>query len=173
MSGAETAVDETGPTAIGRTLVGERLHSLGEIGLQQFAPYLMNRVIGRYNATIRDDLKARNLTTPQMRALAVLAVADGLTINDLAVYTVTEQSTMSRTLDAMESQGLLKREVHQTDNRVKQIYLTSAGRAQFDAMWPTMWSAFRAMFEGVSDAEYETFLSVLHKMLRNVRRHEL
>ncbi|WP_246658644.1 MarR family transcriptional regulator [Mesorhizobium sp. J18] len=161
------------PTAVGRALTDGRLHSLGEIGLQQFAPYLMNRIIGRYNATIRDDLKARNLTTPQMRALAVLAVADGLTINELAVYTVTEQSTMSRTLDAMEAQGLVRRESHQTDNRVRQIYLTEAGRAQFDEMWPTIWNAFSTMFRGVSDAEYETFLSVLHKMLRNVRQHEI
>lgn len=168
-----TALANQHPPAIGRAVTDGRLHSLGEIGLQQFAPYLMNRIIGRYNATIRDDLKARNLTTPQMRALAVLAVAEGLTVNELAVYTVAEQSTMSRTLDAMEAQGLVRRESPQTDNRVRQIYLTEAGRAQFDEMWPTMWNAFSAMFKGVSGDEYETFLSVLHKMLRNVRQHEI
>lgn len=170
---AEALIDETQPTAIGHAVTDGRLHSLGEIGLRQFAPYLMNRIIGRYNATIRDDLKSRSLTTPQMRALAVLAVADGPTINDLAIYTVTEQSTMSRTLDAMEAQGLVRRASHETDNRARQIYLTETGRTQFDEMWPTMWNAFSAMFKGVSDAEYETFLSVLHKMLRNVRRHDL
>ena len=173
MSGAEALTQDDAPAAIGRAVVDGRLHSLREIGLQLFAPYLMNRVIGRYNATIRDELRSRNLTTPQMRALAVLAVGDGLTINDLAVYTVTEQSTMSRTLDAMEAQGLVRREAHHTDNRVRQIYLTEAGRTLFDEMWPTMWNAFSAMFAGVSDSEYETFLSVLHKMLRNVRHHDL
>jgi DNA-binding MarR family transcriptional regulator len=151
---------------------GSRVQALGEIGLQQFAPYLMNRVMGRYNATIRSALRAHRLTTAQMRALAVLAVADGLTVNELAVYTVTEQSTMSRTLEAMDAQGLVRREAHGSDNRVRQIYLTAAGRSLFEAMWPIMWDGFSAMFKGVGDAEYATFVAVLNKMLHNVRQHE-
>ena len=33
----------------------QRISTLGQIGLQQFAPYLMNRIMGRYNATLRED----------------------------------------------------------------------------------------------------------------------
>jgi DNA-binding MarR family transcriptional regulator len=149
----------------------ERVEALGEIGLQQFAPYLMNRIMGRYNATILSELRARKLTTAQMRALAVLAVADGLTVNELAVYTVTEQSTMSRTLDAMDAQGLVRRVAHDSDNRIRLIYLSATGRALFETLWPLMWQAFRAMFDGVGEAEYATFVAVLNKMLRNVRQH--
>ena len=29
---------------------------LGEIGLSNYAPYLMNRIMGRYNASLRDEL---------------------------------------------------------------------------------------------------------------------
>jgi hypothetical protein len=29
---------------------------LGEIGLTNFAPYLMNRIMGRYNASLRDEM---------------------------------------------------------------------------------------------------------------------
>lgn len=154
------------------TVRGEAVIPLGEIGLQQFAPYLMNRVMGRYNANLREGLRSRDLTTPQMRALAVMAVADGLTVNELAVYTVTEQSTMSRTLDAMEAQGLLRRETLEADNRVRRIHLTPAGRALFDEVWPVMWQAFRSLFRDVNDAEYAAFVAVLQKMLRNVREHD-
>ncbi|MFN6979346.1 MAG: MarR family transcriptional regulator, partial [Gemmobacter sp.] len=76
----------------------ERMPRLGEIGLQGFAPYLMNRIMGRYNASLRDEMAALGLTTPKMRALAVLAVIDGLPIRQLAVHAVTEQSTLSRAL---------------------------------------------------------------------------
>jgi DNA-binding MarR family transcriptional regulator len=162
----------SGAVPAAATTGGGRVHALGELGLQQFAPYLMNRIMGRYNATIRSALKARKLTTPQMRALAVLAVADGLTINELAVYTVTEQSTMSRTLDAMEAQGLLRREAHGSDSRMRQIFLTAAGRALFEDMWPIMWHAFSTMFHGVGEGEYATFIAVLGKVLRDVRQHE-
>ena len=52
----------------------QRISTLGQIGLQQFAPYLMNRIMGRYNATLRDDLRKQGLTIPQVRTLAVLSV---------------------------------------------------------------------------------------------------
>ncbi|MEX6507880.1 MarR family winged helix-turn-helix transcriptional regulator [Jiella sp. M17.18] len=149
-----------------------RSYALGEIGLQQFAPYLMNRIMGRYNATLRDDLKAHGLTTPQMRTLAILSAIDGLTINEVAVYAVIEQSTMSRTLDAMEGQGLLRRETETSDNRVRRIYLTEKGRALFETVWPVMRSAFERMFGGVDEAEYAAFVAVLQKVLRNVRQHD-
>jgi DNA-binding MarR family transcriptional regulator len=49
---------------------------LGEMGLENFAPYLMNRIIGRYNAALSTEMAALGLTTPQMRSLAVLSVMD-------------------------------------------------------------------------------------------------
>ena len=150
----------------------ERALSLGVIGLQQFAPYLMNRIMGRYNATLRDELKARSLTTAQVRTLAILAVADGLTINEVAVYAVMEQSTMSRTLDAMEAQGLLRRETDAGDNRARRIFLTDQGRTLFDEVWPVMRGIYRQMFEGVDEAEYAGFVAVLQRVLRNVRKHD-
>ena len=50
----------------------ERISTLGQIGLQQFAPYLMNRIMGRYNATLREDFRRQHRTIPQVRTLAVL-----------------------------------------------------------------------------------------------------
>jgi hypothetical protein len=52
------------------------LQRLGEIGLSNFAPYLMNRIMGRYNADLRQEMTGLGLTTPKMRALAVLSVID-------------------------------------------------------------------------------------------------
>ncbi|WP_102224824.1 MarR family winged helix-turn-helix transcriptional regulator [Acidimangrovimonas sediminis] len=168
----DPAEGASGPAALAPSVAAGPVHAIGEIGLQQFAPYLMNRIMGRYNATLRDTLKQHGVTTAQMRALAVLAALNGPTLNELAVYSVFEQSTMSRTLDTMAAAGWVRREASDSDNRVRRIYLTDAGRALFETLWPTMWEAFSAMFRGVGDSEYATFLSVLHRMLRNVRHHE-
>jgi DNA-binding MarR family transcriptional regulator len=151
----------------------QRISTLGQIGLQQFAPYLMNRIMGRYNATLRQDFRKQGLTIPQVRALAVLSVSDGVTVNDLAVYTVIEQSTLSRTLDALEDQGLVRREQGDSDSRVRRVFLTDEGRGEFGRAWPAMHDAFEAMFEGIDDAEYATLIATLHKMLRNIRRHDI
>jgi DNA-binding MarR family transcriptional regulator len=93
-----------------------------------------------------------------------------MTANDLALHTITEQSTMSRTLDAMEEQGLIKSRPRKGDLRVREVYLTEEGRGLFAEFWPAMYRRYADVFVGVSEAEYETFISVLHKMLHNVRQ---
>ncbi|MFC5586721.1 MarR family winged helix-turn-helix transcriptional regulator [Nitratireductor kimnyeongensis] len=149
----------------------ERLETLGHLGLQQFAPYLMNRIMGRYNSTLRNDLRDQGLTVPQARALAVLSVGDGMSINELSVYTVIEQSTMSRTLDALEMQGLVRREACQDDSRTRNIFLTDKGREEFNRAWPSMHQAFADMFKNIDEAEYAAFVGTLQKILGNIRKH--
>lgn len=147
--------------------------TLGEIGLWQFAPYLMNRIMGRYNANLQAALRSQNLSTAKVRTLAVLAVVPGLTINELSVYAVTEQSTMSRTLDAMEKAGLIRREAREGDARVREIHLTDAGRAEFDAVWPIMHARYEEMFSGIGASERAAFVDTLQKVLKNIRQHEI
>ena len=145
---------------------------LGEIGLQNFAPYLMNRIMGRYNAGLRKDMAALGLTTPKMRSLAVLSVIDGLQIRELAVYAVVEQSTLSRALDALTAEGLIRRESDQQDSRATRVFITQAGRASFEAMWPTMAKTYARMFTGISAEEHAAFVATLQKVLKNVRKHD-
>lgn len=157
-----------------RAITGEQTDSqrLGEIGLQQFAPYLMNRIMGRYNASLRHDLAKLGLTTPKMRALAVLAVIEGPTISQLAVYAVAEQSTLSRALDSLEGEGLVRRIADPTDNRATRVSITETGRAAFEQMWPTMRKSYARMFKGIDAEERAAFVATLQKMLRNIRRHD-
>ncbi len=157
-----------------RTIIGDDTEGprLGEIGLQQFAPYLMNRIMGRYNASLREDLAKLGLTTPKMRALAVLSVIDNLAISRLAVYAITEQSTLSRALDALEADGLVRRTADPEDSRATRISITEAGRAAFETLWPTMRHSYNHMFAGIDAAEHAAFVATLQKMLLNVRKHE-
>lgn len=142
---------------------------LDQIGLQNFAPYLMNRIMGRYNASLRDALAEFGLTTPKMRAMAVLAVQDGLLIRELAVYAVVEQSTLSRALDGMEADDLIRRETDPADNRATRIFITGKGRAAFDTIWPKMAESYDAMFRGIPDSERAAFIATLQKILDNIR----
>jgi len=152
---------------------GGAVPTMGEIGLNHFAPYLMNRVMARWNTNMAEALRAYAMTTVTMRALAVLSVSSGITINELSVFAVTEQSTMSRTLDAMEEQGLIRRRPRAEDMRVREVSITEAGRAAFEQVWPTMYAMFGRLFEGIDDDEYRAFTATLHKVLGNIRRHEI
>jgi MarR family transcriptional regulator, transcriptional regulator for hemolysin len=147
--------------------------SIGEIGLNQFAPYLVNRIAARWNANIAEELKGYDLTTVKMRALAILSISNAVTINELSVYAVTEQSTMSRTVDALEEQGLARRQQRADDMRVREVSITEEGRAIFEKFWPTLYDRFKQMFDGVDEEEYRAVIATLHKMLRNIRMHDL
>jgi len=140
--------------------------------LDRFAPYLMNRIMGRYNAALQDEMAQIGLTTPQMRALAVLSVRDAILIHELAVYAVVPQSTLSRALEPLTRQGLIARTPDAQDNRATRLSLTAEGRAVFDRLWPHMQTAQRQMFEGIDPAARAAFVDTLHHILRNLRTHD-
>ncbi|NHB76630.1 MarR family winged helix-turn-helix transcriptional regulator [Rhodobacter calidifons] len=150
----------------------EALPRLGEIGLTNYAPYLMNRIMGRYNASLRDEMAGLGLTTPKMRALAVLSVIEGPLIRELAVYSVVEQSTLSRALDQLAADGLIRRETDQADSRATRVHITDAGRALFETLWPRMAEAQERMFRGIGAEERRAFVGTLQKMLTNIRKQE-
>lgn len=150
-----------------------RLPSLGEMGLNHFAPYVMNRIMARWNANLSDELRARDMTTAKMRALAVLSVSASLTINELSVLGVMEQSTMSRTVDALEDQGLISRTPRADDLRVRDVAITEEGRNVFNEIWPLMYADLGQMFRDIGEDEHRAFLATLHKILRNVRKNDI
>ncbi len=145
--------------------------SLGQIGLQQFAPYLINSVSLSWTTHLAVALKAYDMTTTKMRALAVLSISSPVTINELSLHSLTEQSTMSRTLDALEEQGFIQRTARPEDLRVREVDITPAGRNAFAKVWPAMYDQLLKMFDGVDSDEYKAFTATLHKLMLNIHKH--
>ena len=147
--------------------------SLADIGLANFPPYLMNRIMGRYNASLRDEMADLGLSIPKMRVLAVLSVTDGPLIGELAVYAIVEQSTLSRALDQLMADGFVRRETDANDSRATRVFITNAGRSTFETLWPHMAATYAHMFRGIPDGERSAFVGTLQKMLINIRKHEI
>lgn len=141
---------------------------LGEIGLTGFAPYLMDRVVGRFTAVLRSRLGDPGMTVPKIRALTVLSVIEGPLIRDLAAYTVTEQSTLSRALDGLMADGLVRRSQDQQDSRGVRVCLTEQGRAVFEDLWPQMAEIYAALFAGIPEDERRALNATLQKLLANI-----
>jgi MarR family transcriptional regulator for hemolysin len=165
--------DRFSGSIFGSAVSEDLLPSMGEIGLSNFAPYLMNRIMARWNANMTEELKGLDMTTVKMRALAILSVASSATINELSILAVTEQSTMSRTLDSLEEQGYIRRQPRPEDMRVRDVSITAKGRAAFDRIWPTMYRMLLQMFDGIDEDEYRAFVGTLQKVLRNIRKHDI
>ena len=147
--------------------------SLGQIGLQHFAPYLINSISLSWTTHLASMLKTQDMTTTKMRALAVLSISSPVTINELSQYALTEQSTMSRTLDTLEEQGFIVRKPRPEDLRVRDVEITQAGRDAFARVWPTMYDALLKLFEGIDNEEYKAFTTTMHKIMLNIRKHDI
>ncbi|MDR0809514.1 MAG: MarR family transcriptional regulator [Gemmobacter sp.] len=145
---------------------------LDEIGLQNFAPYLMNRIMARYNASLREEAAKLGLTISKLRSLAALSVIEGPTIRELSVHTVIEQSTLSRALDQLDAEGLIRREPDPADNRAIRVFITGTGRAAFETLWPHLAAAERGLFRSIPATERCAFVATLQKMLANIRKHQ-
>ncbi len=137
--------------------------------LDDFAPYLLNRIVNRINANLSDALKETGITVPIYRVLAVLIAGNGRTVNELAVYTVIEQSTLSKIFARMESQDLVTRRPNRDDRRVVEIHITDAGRNAYERVLPIALSHHEQAMSGLSAPERESLVAILHRVLDNVR----
>lgn len=141
-------------------------------GLSRYAPYLMNRIMHRYNQSLQTVMAEQGLSISKMRAVAALAANGSLTVNELTVLAVSEQSTMSRTLDHLEFDGLIVRSASKKDSRVRVIQLTKSGLAIYRRIWPAMHAAEEALFAEIPQKQRDDFLGTLSQILLNIRQHD-
>lgn len=138
--------------------------------LDEFLPYLFNRITNRLNQDLLLDLRPLRVSVPRWRVLAVLHAREGRRMGELSAYTVIEQSSLSRVIDQMERDNLVVRRHHDDDNRIIEVYLTDEGRAMFDQIYPLAFAHYQRAIRDLSDAERETLVTLLHKILANTRK---
>lgn len=140
------------------------------IYLDDFLPYLLNRIANRLNTDLMDELKQLGLSQQHWRILAVLATQNSRTISELVVYSVTPQSTLSRMVDRMERDGLVSKSSVDGDARFVTVSLTEAGDAAFRRILPVAMRHYDRALDGFTGDERATLLALLHKLLGNIRK---
>jgi DNA-binding MarR family transcriptional regulator len=93
-------------------------------------PSLLARAAHAVSAELHDRLRRRGVPVPVWRVLATLS--DGPeTVTALAEDCLLQQPTMTKLLDRMERDGLVRREQDGRDRRLVRIHLTPRGQAIF------------------------------------------
>ena len=138
--------------------------------LEDFVPYLLNRIVNRLNSELKDALNAMKLTVTHWRVIAVLTARSPMTVSELVTLTVTEQSSLSRSLMQLETKGLVERVTNAEDARQVEVHLTPAGQAAFAKLWPLACGIADHALDGLSREEHDAFVETLHRILDNIRR---
>jgi DNA-binding MarR family transcriptional regulator len=135
--------------------------------LDEFLPYLMNRLVARMNQNLGEQLRSQGYTFQNWRILAVLAAHKAVNLTELTEATVLPQPSVSRNVASLERKGLLKRRTGARDSRVVEISITPRGRTVYDRMLRMALAEDRAAMKGISRSEADALRAALHVMMKN------
>ncbi len=105
----------------------------------------------------------------QYLALKRLAVMGPMTATDLAKEIRHDAGAMTRVLDRLQKKGYLTREPHPHDRRARQISLTEAGKAAWNAMRLCGEKAQERAQRDISSSEQAELADLLNRILARLR----
>ena len=110
---------------------------------------------------------------PQWRILANLASRGDTTAQDIARFTLSHKSTISRAVQLLEDRGLIARSVSSSDKRSYALHLTTEGRRLFRQLLPLVLEFERKLLGNISGSESRALLkgmAALEDSLRETRQ---
>ena len=114
-------------------------------------------------------LQTHGVTVAQWTVLVVLWEVDGLTQKDLSDRVTVETATLSRTIDRMERDGLVKRERSATDRRQVHVRLTDYGAGLWRVLVPEAEAMLAFALKGIDENEEQTLRVLLKRVIANAQ----
>jgi DNA-binding MarR family transcriptional regulator len=134
-----------------------------------FLPHLIARLAYQLNADLIAKLRREGINVTRWRILAVLAMGDGITINEIIDRAMVQQSALSRALMRMEKENFVRRVLRREDARCVEVYLTDKGRALFNSLNVVVRRREQRLLEGFSPAAIEAAFNLIRRLSRNMR----
>jgi MarR family transcriptional regulator, organic hydroperoxide resistance regulator len=135
-----------------------------------FLPHLITRLAYELNVDLVEKLRREGINVTRWRILAVLAMGDGITINEITDRAMMQQSALSRALMNMEKENYVRRVLRRADARYVEVYLTDEGRALFDSLNVVVRRRQQRLLKGFSPQELTTVFAMVRRMSRNMER---
>ena len=135
----------------------------------EMLPYLMTRVTARTNQLWVRQLRDHGLTIGRWQVLNVLSAYDGSRIGTIADLSGGEQAAVSRVIDQMERDDLVKRRPSLNDSRAVEVWITQLGRDTYDELMPEAKAFVKRMLRTLSDTEIEQMTSLLERLFSDLQ----
>jgi DNA-binding MarR family transcriptional regulator len=151
------------------TLAPLRGRAAAERTAEDAIPYLLRQVAERLGRSLNEALKPFDQASSVYRVLIALTRRNPARITELAELTLLEISTLSRSIDRMQADGLVKRSAGNEDARTVLVSLTAAGREFLEKILPAVNAQYEWSIHDVRPADLEAVRGVLKAMLRNLK----
>src|SRR5690554_832474 len=98
------------------------------VAMERHVFYWITQLINRRNLSLAQSLAPYDCSVAKWRVMNLLQQAPGSSMNYLAEKTAVDRTTLTRTVDRLEQDGLLERGVQPHNKRVLSLVLTPQGK---------------------------------------------
>ena len=153
-----------------RGAADEALKSANQSMFDDFLPHLIARLAYQLNNDLVEKLRREDINVTRWRILAVLAMGDAITINEIIDRAMMQQSALSRALMNMEKEDYVRRVLRRDDARYVEVFLTDKGRTLFNSLNILVRRRQQRLLKGFTPQELTTAFAMIRRMSRNMTR---
>ncbi|MDK2880535.1 MAG: hypothetical protein PWQ99_310 [Clostridia bacterium] len=130
---------------------------------------LLRLLAGKIGLLDKSESSCCGITYSQCHALVAIGEKGCLSLNDLAELLGLDKSTVSRTVNTMVEQGLVKREEDPEDRRYVKIGLTEAGSRMLSAIESRMAECYRNIYQALPQDKRRQVLESLELLIKAIQ----
>jgi DNA-binding MarR family transcriptional regulator len=135
--------------------------------LELAIPYLLTRAGSRMGNAFAKALKPFGLNLSEWRVCASLLYVPHQTLSELSLHATPDISALSRIIDRLENEDLVKREKSATDGRSIRIALTRQGEELALRIVPVARQHESVVLSGFAASDVQALRSMLLKLYEN------
>lgn len=142
-----------------------------EFKLDDYPLYNLNRTSATYTNEMAAAMRVIGLDQTQWRILGILGDKDNSPVSEIARRGVIKISTLTRMLERMEKEGLLRREPWNKDRRIIRVSLTKNGKNSLRKAHAIGANIYQAATDGIAKEDIQHFMGVLKRIRSNLQRN--
>ena len=141
-----------------------------EFDLFQSPFYLIAHADFKYHEDLDKAIAKSGLDRTTYRLLTILMRRSPINIKELSECAMIKRSTTSRALDRMRKEGLISQSADDKDNRITNVYLSTAGRALAQKTMRFASRQLQRAVHGLSEEQLESLVSLLEHLVFNLSK---
>jgi DNA-binding MarR family transcriptional regulator len=142
-----------------------------ELILEEFLPYRLSVLSHTISTNIARVYEKRfGVSIPEWRVIAILGRFPGLSAVEVADRTLMDKVAVSRAVTKLIKNGRIDRQFADADRRRSILNLSEEGRKVHNEIAPLALQFERELLQDISEEDYETYNSILDRLLSKARR---
>lgn len=147
-------------------LRGDPAHPAFAIAESPF--YLITRTVRRYEMDMANALRRIDMDVPSWRALMLVHERSPSSVSEIADRAISQLSTMTRVVQRLEKQGLVRLATRPGDARVTEVFVTAEGGKAVAQVRAVASRIYQQAFKDVTAAEIEALNHLLLRVFNNL-----